>query len=533
MTMIKLDTSSCPSSMQPGYLLYARKSSEGEDKQAASIDDQLTILRRLATERNLTIRKEFTESMSAKAPGRPVFGEMLVHIKEQSVKGIICWKVDRLFRNPMDEGTIRWMLQSGSIEEIVTPSKIYLEADSDFLMAVEGAQAQRFIKDLRANTLRGVQRKLDNGIAPVLAPPGYRNAVEKPQGLRDIEPHPTQFSLMRKLFDYALTGTFTIYELYEKAYVFGVRNNRNQPISRTRFYVLLQDPVFYTGKFRYKDMLHQGTHKRMITDVEHETVRSRYAPHTTPRIADVTGQYNGLLKCICGHFMTSERHAKHYKNGTSQTFTYYRCVHHKEGKPSYINLKSLDAQILSYLSSVALKQHYVDLFIEWLNEKNGQQRDFRDARRQEYQRQLTDIEVKLENLMALFISPHNNNQTLITDEEYKRRRQSLLIEKHAIKEKLDRLDDETDEWMNLTAKSFQFATSAVEKFTNGSREEKRAILRAFGSNLVVNGKRLEITVRTPFELIQRYAVDESLIVPTDRPTRLTKLALTPPHQLYG
>ena len=69
------------------YFLYARKSTDVEDKQVRSIDDQLTVLRALAKEQNISIVQEFIEKQSAKMPGRPVFDEMLVLIEKGEARG--------------------------------------------------------------------------------------------------------------------------------------------------------------------------------------------------------------------------------------------------------------------------------------------------------------------------------------------------------------------------------------------------------------------------------------------------------------
>ena len=55
------------------YFLYARKSSEGEDRQVASIPSQIEELQRLAQQNGLRIVSILSEEMSAKAPGRPIF----------------------------------------------------------------------------------------------------------------------------------------------------------------------------------------------------------------------------------------------------------------------------------------------------------------------------------------------------------------------------------------------------------------------------------------------------------------------------
>ncbi len=54
------------------YFLYARKSTESEDRQVASIGAQIEELLKVAKQEGLIIVKTFSESKSAKAPGRPI-----------------------------------------------------------------------------------------------------------------------------------------------------------------------------------------------------------------------------------------------------------------------------------------------------------------------------------------------------------------------------------------------------------------------------------------------------------------------------
>ena len=61
---------------KPKYFLYARKSSEAEDRQVMSIEAQLFELREYARRENLEILTEFQESKSAKTPGREQFADM-------------------------------------------------------------------------------------------------------------------------------------------------------------------------------------------------------------------------------------------------------------------------------------------------------------------------------------------------------------------------------------------------------------------------------------------------------------------------
>ena len=109
------------------YILYARKSSESEDRQIQSIEDQINRLKQIAKERKLNIIDVMTEAKSAKKPNnRPVFSEMIGRLENSEANGILCWQINRLSRNPVDSGQIGWLLQQGTIQSIQTIEREYL-----------------------------------------------------------------------------------------------------------------------------------------------------------------------------------------------------------------------------------------------------------------------------------------------------------------------------------------------------------------------------------------------------------------------
>ena len=100
------------------YFLYCRKSTEDEDRQILSIDAQLAELNAIAQQQNLMVVDRFTESKSAKGPGRAVFNDMIRRIESGEANAIVSWKLDRLARNFDDGGKIIGLLQRGVIQEI-------------------------------------------------------------------------------------------------------------------------------------------------------------------------------------------------------------------------------------------------------------------------------------------------------------------------------------------------------------------------------------------------------------------------------
>jgi DNA invertase Pin-like site-specific DNA recombinase len=519
------------------YFVYCRKSSEAEDRQVESINDQLKVANHIKIEKGLNVVKTpFTESRSAKMPGRPEFDRMIEEIdKRNDIKGIICWKLNRLFRNPEDEGKIRQRLSDGRIDEIITPSKTYLEADSDFTMAVEGAQAQRFIRDLKEDTARGVNSKLSKGMAPILAPPGYRNCLEKRQGERDIEPA-LQFTLVRKLFDLFLTGNYSVQGLWYEAEKLGVKSNRGKIVSRTQLYEMLRNP-FYTGtRYIYAGKLYtNGVHKRMLLDEEFDLVQDILSKGSHPRGSINTDLLTGIMKCgECGRSITSEVKTKHYKNGNSQTFVYYRCTKKWRGKKCkqpYIRAELLEEQVLEYLDGLQLSPRFVEWAIKWLKVMHGKQEELREAKYKTIEQAHQEVVKRIVRLVDLTLSG------MLSAEEGMAKKQELELEKKRMSEELEKIDIHVSEWSSLAIQTFDLVKNIKERFANGTIEQRKTILRVIGSNLILKDKKIYIEIRNPFGYIQKVVSqlnDDKRLEPIDFPriTRKTTF-LGSPNVLVG
>lgn len=101
------------------YFLYTRKSTEEKERQILSLESREEAMRKIAERENLKIVKIYRESKSAKEPDkRPVFAEMIARIRCGEANGILCWKLDRLARNPDEASMIIDMLQRYEIRHM-------------------------------------------------------------------------------------------------------------------------------------------------------------------------------------------------------------------------------------------------------------------------------------------------------------------------------------------------------------------------------------------------------------------------------
>jgi len=140
------------------FFLYARKSTDVEDKQILSIEAQITELRGFAKQNNLNIIDELVEKQSAKIPGRPIFGEMLKRIEHGEADGILAWHPDRLARNSVDGGQIIYLIDCGHITALKFP-QFWFEPtpQGKFMLNIAFGQSKYYVDSLSENTKRGLR----------------------------------------------------------------------------------------------------------------------------------------------------------------------------------------------------------------------------------------------------------------------------------------------------------------------------------------------------------------------------------------
>ena len=104
------------------FYLYARKSTDDEERQMLSIEAQLDELREYAHKEGVNIAREYVESRTAKEPGRPIFNAMLADVEKGKATGLLAWNPDRLARNSVDGGRIIYLVDTGKLTALKFPT---------------------------------------------------------------------------------------------------------------------------------------------------------------------------------------------------------------------------------------------------------------------------------------------------------------------------------------------------------------------------------------------------------------------------
>ncbi len=187
------------------YCLYARKSTESEERQVLSIDSQIKEMLELAEREKLEIVTIKRESHSAKETGtRPVFNEIVEEIKQEKFNGIMTWAPDRISRNAGDLGKIVDLMDSGALAEIRTYGQRFSNNPNEkFLLMILGSQAKLENDNRGINVKRGLRARVEMGLWPGMAPVGYLNQKIMDKKCQIIQ-DPQRAPIVRQVFEKAI-----------------------------------------------------------------------------------------------------------------------------------------------------------------------------------------------------------------------------------------------------------------------------------------------------------------------------------------
>jgi DNA invertase Pin-like site-specific DNA recombinase len=545
----------------PGYFIYCRKSSEAEDRQVLSIESQMRALEELAEKLNLPVAEVLTESKSAKDPGRPVFNAMMQRIYRGEAAGVICWKLDRLARNPVDGGSIIWAIKQHGIK-VMTPAQSYArEDDNIILMYIEFGMAQKYVDDLSKNVKRGLKTKIENGWYPGVAPLGYLNHTDKLTGQNTLIKDPERFPLIRQMWDMMLTGLHTPPKILETAntkWGFRTRPTRRmggKSLARSAIYKIFTKP-FYYGWFEYpggSGQWYQGKHEPMITQAEYDRVQMLLGRNGNPRAQSHDEfPFTGIIHCgecglaitaeekhqvICGHCKfkfayrkrdTCPRCKTRVEKMVKPTFlhyTYYHCS--KSRRPACqqkcVTGPELEKQISEHLARISISQRFKDWAVKYLHELHANERVIQASIVETQQKARRECQARIDGLLNLKTSPGNKDGSLLSDAEYAERRSVLLKEKAALEKMLNDAGPRAEQQLRLAEKTFEFACGVQERFAKGDPKTKKEILTTVGSNLVLKDKKLLIEARKPFVTLGDALSPESPVISPIEPEK-TKAA---------
>lgn len=341
---------------KPKYCLYARKSSESDERQAMSIDSQIKEMGALAEKEQLEVISIKQESHSAKLSGsRPVFLEMLQELRENKYNGILTWAPDRLSRNAGDLGSLVDLMDMGKLQHIRTYGQTFTNSPSEkFLLMILCSQAKLENDNRGVNVKRGIRAKCEMGWRPCPAPLGYYNRSYG--GVKDIVPDPEIAPTIVEIFERVAYRRQSGRDIREWLECIDFKTKTGKGMALSMIYRTLRNP-FYYGVFRYpeeNDNWYTGSHKPLITKELFDIVQDKLRVPRKLKWGSKGFAFSGTIKCAyCHGNITGEEKFKKLVSGEYKRHVYYHCNRAKDYtcKEPFITEQNLFNELYKYIET--------------------------------------------------------------------------------------------------------------------------------------------------------------------------------------
>lgn len=487
-------------------IIIARVSTD--EQKENSPDAQLFRMRTYCKNHRLEILKEFSFVESAYKTKRDEFDNIVEYIKEASKKErvAVCFdKVDRLSRNIFDK-RVAYLYEKSIRDEIelhfISDGQVIndkMSAGDKFAFNMKLGLSKYYSDAIGDNVKRAFEQKRRNGEWTGAVRLGYLNiALDENKRLRkDIIIDPTRGYLVQKMFELYATDQHSLETIRQKITELGLRTLKGNKLSKSGVENILKDSFYCGTAMSKKYGSYSHKYPRLITRElfdKCQVIRVKRTKNVY-KASSKDFIFKGLLKCQnCGCSITAETH-----EGKP---VYYSCTNGKGiCKRLYINEKELLIPIYEVLEQFeSITDKIQQDLIDELRKNTETEIVFHEAQINRIRTDCDKIKSKQDRLLEAFLDES------ITKEIYDKKHQDY-------QDQLQRLEIEMSEhvkadynYQTTVAFVVSIARQAKEIFEKSSDVAgKRQFLSSLLQNPTVNGKNLEFTIASPFNLVLELA----------------------------
>lgn len=344
------------------YCLYARKSSEDDERQALSIDSQIKEMAIQAEAQGLRVTEIRKESHSAKYSGqRPVFEQLIQDVRAGLFTGILSWAPDRLSRNAGDLGSVVDLMDQGKLVEIRTHGQVFTNSPNDkFLLMILCSQAKLENDNRGINVKRGMKTKCELGFRPNMTPLGYHNDHYSGKGQKKVFVDKKRAPFIKEAFEKVAAGASgrDIYNWFAEV---GFKTKRGKLVTLSMVYRMLNNP-YYCGIFEFpvgSGKWYKGSYTPIVSRKLFDAVQQKMvvAPKSKPGTKQF--DYTKLLKCGgCGSGITAQEKFKQTKKHGQKRYIYYHCTQSRnfDCPEPYLREEKLTEAFIRLLANITIKE---------------------------------------------------------------------------------------------------------------------------------------------------------------------------------
>ncbi len=442
--------------------------------EGVSLEAQKEAIQAFADRNDLIITQWFEERETAAKSGRPIFNTMIKQLRLRKASGVIIHKIDRSARNFSDWAKIGDLSDSGIDVHFTTESLDFKSRGGRLTADIQAVIAADYIRNLRQETIKGIDGRLKQGLYPFKAPIGYLdNGGGKAKTI-----DPVNGPLVRRLFELYASGEHSLWSLVDQSRSMGIRNTKGTLIGKTCIENMLANP-FYIGLMYLSrtNRTYKGIHEPLISHSLFKQVADVRSGKWVKKITKHQFTFRRVFKCkACNTAVIGERQKGH---------VYYRC-HTKQCSPGTLKEEQIEQLVLSSLENfvlpecarIQLDQNF-DHVAQTLIKKNTQNTQ---------SMQLAQLEERKSRLVDALVDG------LISKDVYEERNSKLIFQISELREKSEN-SMKPEAIADHLSKTRELFKSLYSTYFFAKPDEKRQMLKILYANRVTEGTKLYIEPR--------------------------------------
>lgn len=466
-------------------VIYARVSSDEQQKEGFSIPAQIELLRNYARNNKMEVVKVYEEAQTAKQSGRVKFNEMLKFLHaSKDIKTILVEKTDRLYRNFKDYV----LIDEQDVEvHLVKENEIIGKNSTShqkFVHGIKVLMAKNFIDNLSEETKKGRLKKVKEGYFIGQVPYGYKKLDPKTTIINE-----EKAPFVRRAYELYAQGNLSLEKvrnlLYEENFIYTPSSPK---ISKGQLEQILKN-INYTGVLKFQDELYEGRHEAIVSEKLFNEVQKAFKKDNKPLYRnDHNFAFAGMMKCSeCGCAITAE-----VKKGK---YVYYHCTGSQKKcsqKPIYIRQEELEKQFDEAVKAVSLSDEHIEYIGLGLKESLKDKQEFS---KQEFERITSNIKRLKDRINKLYIDKLDG---LIDNEFWKEKNTLWSDELSELENKLHAHNVADKKYYDEGVRIIETLKNAYGLYSKQTVAEKRKMLNYLLSNCKLSNKKVSYDYNLPF-----------------------------------
>ena len=489
-------------------VIFARVSTQEQEQDGHSIDAQIAKLRDYAARNSLEVIKEYEVVESSTRGERPEFYKMIAFVERQKgTIALVCDKVDRLQRGFTELPILdKLMKQDKLVVHFLDIGKIDSASNSQQISfyQLSVVMANAYTNAISDNVKRSIIYKLNNGECIQKAPIGYLNIRDK-DGKSDVLVDNSRALLIQKMFTMYATGTVSLGDLVNFSRENGLRNNcargdKSKTLAKNVIAEMLKNPFYYGEMYVKKhNKLYPHKYEKLITralfeECQRVTKRRSLVNNRQQALHNDKKEFifKGLIKCaVTGRTVTSDRK----EDKTNKNTYLITWSPDDQTKKIFVPESLILTEVAAVFKLLSIPNEILLEVTMRLQQSHEAEKEYHAQKIAQLKKDEETIKSKINRLLDMYLE---KGVSEIVYADTNTRLEAQLV---AVRVDIDAHEAADNNFKQTLVTAFKLANKASELFESSKINEKRELINFLFSNLRLRGRKLEYTLRKPFDMM--------------------------------